>query len=260
LSTALAAGWSHNVLVITDPTFYAVAVPAVLLMGLSKSGFLSGFGALSTAMIALTVPVPQAAAIMLPLLAVMDVTGVQRLWRETDRALLKLLMPAALMGIVVGFVLFRAVSTPTVSGILGVMTLVFLAQRRFKATLSSMQTSSAWARLMAATSGFTSFVAHAGGPPMLAYVLPLKLAPITMTATMAVLFAAINAAKWVPYFFLGLLDWQNLSTSLLLLPIAPLGVWAGVWLTRRVTSAVFYNIADVGMLVVGVKLLWDAWK
>lgn len=249
-----------NAPVITDPTFYAVAIPAVLLMGLSKSGFLSGFGALSTAMIALTVPVPQAAAIMLPLLAVMDATGVQRLWRECDRAMLKLLMPPALVGIVIGFALFRAVSTPTVSGLLGVLTLVFLVQRRLKATLSSVQTSKPWARLMAATSGFTSFVAHAGGPPMMAYVLPLKLAPITMTATMAVLFAVINATKWVPYFFLGLMDWQNLSTSLLLLPIAPLGVWAGVWLTRRVKSAVFYNIADVGMLIVGLKLLGDAFR
>jgi uncharacterized protein len=249
-----------NAPVITDPTFYAVAVPAVLLMGLSKSGFLSGFGALSTAMIALTVPVPQAAAIMLPLLAVMDATGVQRLWRECDRAMLKLLMPPALVGIVMGFALFRAVSTPTVSGLLGVLTLAFLVQRRLKATLSSVQTSKPWARLMAATSGFTSFVAHAGGPPMMAYVLPLKLAPITMTATMAVLFAVINAAKWVPYFFLGLMDWQNLSTSLLLLPVAPLGVWAGVWLTRRVKSTVFYNMADVGMLIVGCKLLWDAFR
>ena len=34
--------------IITDPLFYAVAVPAVLLMGLSKSGFASGFGALAT--------------------------------------------------------------------------------------------------------------------------------------------------------------------------------------------------------------------
>jgi uncharacterized protein len=174
--------------------------------------------------------------------------------------MLKLLMPPALVGIVIGFALFRAVSTPTVSGLLGVLTLAFLVQRRLKATLSSVQTSKPWARLMAATSGFTSFVAHAGGPPMMAYVLPLKLAPITMTATMAVLFAVINAAKWVPYFFLGLMDWQNLSTSLLLLPVAPLGVWAGVWLTRRVKSTVFYNIADVGMLIVGCKLLWDAFR
>lgn len=91
---------------VTDPWFYAAAVPAVLLTGLSKSGFASGFGALATPLLALAVPVPQAAAIMLPLLLVMDATGLQRLWRERDPALLRLLLPAGLVGTLVGAVLF----------------------------------------------------------------------------------------------------------------------------------------------------------
>jgi uncharacterized protein len=33
---------------IADPWFYAAAIPAVLLMGLSKSGFLMGFGSMAT--------------------------------------------------------------------------------------------------------------------------------------------------------------------------------------------------------------------
>ena len=64
--------FSAQLPVVHDPWFYAVAVPAVLLTGLAKSGFASGFGSLATPLIALAVPVPQAAAIMLPLLVVMD--------------------------------------------------------------------------------------------------------------------------------------------------------------------------------------------
>ena len=64
---------------IHDAAFYAVAVPAVLLMGLSKSGFLGGFGSLAVPLMALVVPVPQAAAIMLPLLLVMDAAGLHQL-------------------------------------------------------------------------------------------------------------------------------------------------------------------------------------
>ena len=96
---------------IHDAAFYAVAVPAVLMMGLSKSGFLGGFGSLAVPLMALTVPVPQAAAIMLPLLAVMDATGLQQLWRACDRALLALLLPAGLLGTVVGTLSFGVLST-----------------------------------------------------------------------------------------------------------------------------------------------------
>ena len=110
--------------VIKDPGFYALAVPAVLLMGLSKSGFLIGFGALATPLLALMVPVPQAAAIMLPLLLVMDGVGLQQLWRDRDRVLLKLLMPAGLLGVVVGSLLFGVLSAKAVAGIVGAITLL----------------------------------------------------------------------------------------------------------------------------------------
>lgn len=244
---------------IDDPAFYAVAVPAILILGLSKSGFLSGFGSMVTPMLALTMPAPQAAAFMLPLLAVMDVTGVQRLWRECDRALLRKLLPAGLVGIGVGTLAFGLLSARAVAGVLGVMTIAFLVQRHLRPAGAVAPQSVWWARLLAATSGFTSFVAHAGGPPIMAYVLPLKMPPITLTATMAVFFFVINFAKWGPYAALGLFDWQVVSTSLVLLPLAPLGVWAGIWLTRRVDPKLFYVIADVGMLVTGLKLIHDAW-
>ena len=41
---------------------------------------------------------------------------------------------------------------------------------------------------------------------------------------------------------------------------APLGVWAGVWLVRRVSSRWFYGPAYVGMFLTGTKLLWDGLK
>ncbi|MEO7854613.1 MAG: sulfite exporter TauE/SafE family protein, partial [Rubrivivax sp.] len=66
--SGLLSGWP----VIADADFYALAVPAVLLMGMSKSGFLSGFGALAVPLLSLRIGVPQAAAIMLPLLLIMD--------------------------------------------------------------------------------------------------------------------------------------------------------------------------------------------
>lgn len=243
---------------ITDPAFFAVAIPAVLLMGLSKSGFGAGFGALAVPLMALAVPVPQAAAIMLPLLAVMDAFGLAALWRERDRALIRLLLPAGLMGTVLGTLLFGWLSGPVVAGIVGALTLGFLAVRRFfPPRADAPPPSRAWGWLLGMTSGFTSFVAHAGGPPVGFYVLPLKLRPVVFTATMSVFFAAINASKWVPYAWLGLIDLRNMATALVLMPLAPLGVWMGVRLVRRIPPRLFYGLFELGMLLTGLKLLWD---
>ena len=243
---------------IAEPAFYFIAVPAVLLMGLSKSGFLSGFGSLATPVLALVVPVPQAAAIMLPLLLVMDATGLQQLWRERDRVLLWLLVPAGLLGTLLGTVLFGVLSAKTVAAVVGGLTLLFLAQRLAFAPRADAPAAPRWlGRMLAVASGFTSFVAHAGSPPINAYMLPLRLPAITYAATMAVFFATINLSKWLPYAFLGLLDARNLSTAVLLLPLAPVGVGLGVWLARRIDARWFYRIAYSGMFFTGVKLLWD---
>ena len=112
--------------------------------------------------------------------------------------------------------------------------------------------------ILTATAGFTSFIAHAGGPPINAYVIPMRLSPIKFTATMAFFFFVINLSKWIPYGVLGLLDMRNMATSLVLLPIAPIGVWVGVKLARRISPVLFYRLLYLGMLLTGVKLVWDA--
>ena len=244
---------------ITDPWFYAAAVPAVVLMGLSKSGFGAGFGALAVPLMALAVPVPQAAAIMLPLLAIMDAMGLAALIRQRDKALVRLLLPAGLVGTLIGTLLFGVLSGKTVAGLVGVVTLAFLAIRlAFPPRADALPPPRWLGWLLGATSGFTSFVAHAGGPPVSFYVLPLKLPPLVFTATMSVFFAAINASKWVPYAWLGLIDLRNLSTSLALAPFAPIGVWLGLKVVRRIDSTWFYRLFYIGMALTGSKLVYDA--
>ena len=243
---------------ITEPRFYAVAVPAVLIMGVSKSGFASGFGALAVPLMALAVPVPQAAAILLPLLMVMDATGLQQLWRTRDPVLVRRLVPAGLLGIGMGALLFGLLSSRTVAAVVGALTLAFLAQRLLFPPKKDAPQAPHWVgRLCAVVSGFTSFVAHAGGPPINAYTLPLRLPPKVLSGTMATFFAVINAAKVLPYAVLGLIDLRNMATALLLMPLAPVGVWLGVWLVHRVRPDWFYRLAYGGMFVAGCKLLWD---
>lgn len=243
---------------ITDPFFYAIAIPAVVLLGLSKSGFGAGFGSLAVPMMALAVPVPDAAAILMPVLFLMDILALRALRQNLDRQLIRFLLPFGLIGIGLGTLLFSVLSAKTVAGVVGAVTLLFLLQRLVFRPRPDSPPPPRWlGAILTATSGFTSFVAHAGGPPIQFYVIPMRLPPLVFTATMAAFFFVINLSKWLPYAWLGLLDWRNMSTSLALLPFAPIGVWIGVHAATRMSPTWFYRVLYAGMFFSGCKLLYD---
>jgi uncharacterized membrane protein YfcA len=243
---------------ITDPAFYAVAIPAAVLTGVGKSGVAGGFGILAVPLIALVMPVPQAAAIVLPLLTVGDLFGLAALIKERDRGLLRVLLPAGLAGIVVGYLLFGVLSPKTVSTVLGVMTLLFLAQRTWSKAAAEPRAVPKWFTALAGVvSGITSFVSHAGGPPIAIALVPMRLAPAVFAATTTVFFTVLNASKWLPYAWLGLIDATNMLSALVLAPFAVLGVWLGLKLLRRLPPVWFYRLVSAGLLVTGIKLTWD---
>lgn len=247
-----------NFPLITDPFFYAVAIPAVILLGIGKSGFGAGFGSLALPMMAMAVTVPQAAAIMLPVLLIIDVLGLAAFRKEFDRALFKFIVPFALVGSLIGMLMFKLLPANVVAAVVGSFTLLFLAQRLVFPPRSDSPPPPKWVgALLSVTSGFTSFIAHAGGPPINAYVIPLRLSPLVFTATMAFVFFVINLSKWIPYAWLGLLDLRNMATSIVLLPFAPVGVFIGVRLARTMKPTLFYRILYCGMFLSGCKLLWD---
>ena len=243
---------------ITDTFFYAVAIPAVLLLGVSKSGFGAGFGSLAVPLMALAISVPDAAAILMPVLLLMDLLGMAAFRKDFDKQLLKFLVPFALVGTAVGALLFKVLDIHVVAGMVGAFTLLFLAQRLLFPPRPDSSPPPRWVgALLTITSGFTSFVAHAGGPPINAYVIPMRMSPVKFTATMAFLFFVVNLSKWIPYAWLGLLDMRNMATSVVLLPLAPVGVWIGVRLARRISQVLFYRLLYGGMFLTGCKLLWD---
>jgi uncharacterized protein len=243
---------------ISDPFFYAVAILAVIMLGVSKSGFGAGFGSLAVPVMALSVTVPQAAAILMPVLLLMDLLGLAAFRKDFDMKLLRFLVPCGLVGIVIGALLFKVLDATLVAGIVGVFTLLFLLQRLIYPPQKESRPPPRWlGGLLTALSGFTSFVSHAGGPPISAYVIPMRLSPVHFTATMAFFFFVINLAKWIPYGWLGLIDVRNMSTSLVLLPFAPVGVWLGVKLARRISPVWFYRFLYTGMFLTGCKLVWD---
>src|SRR5215210_6625970 len=114
----------RRVLMITDPLFYAAAIPAVTLLGLAKGGF-SGLGLLSLPLMALVVSPVQSAAIMLPILIVQDVVSVWSYRKTWDLRNILILLPSGVVGIVSGYLLAAKVSDAAVGLALGLISIVF---------------------------------------------------------------------------------------------------------------------------------------
>ena len=241
-----------------DPVFVAIAVLAVLIVGLSKAGLLGGLGVVGVPMLALIMPARDAAGMMLPVLLCMDAVAVWMYRKEFDRSILKLMLPGALIGTLIGWALWAFVSDAMVLLMVGVVTLLFVLDAVFplRKKLEGLPPSRGWARFWGATAGFTSFISHTGGPPFQIYVLPQKLSPAIYAGTSAVFFAIVNTAKLVPYFFLGQLSVSNLSHSVMLAPVGIIGVLLGVWLVRRISVKLFYQIAYWLVLVLALYLVW----
>jgi uncharacterized protein len=241
---------------ISNPWFYAVAIPAVILTGVSKGG-IGAAGGFSVPLLSLAISPVQAAAIMLPILILMDLIGLYAYRRDWDRSIMRVIMPAGLVGIGIGWVTFNYLNDDWIRVLLGVIACGFVAWQVLAGVPAPAQPRRWKGYACAAGSGFTSFVAHSGGPPLAIYLLPMRLDKALYVGTTIIFFTAINAAKIVPYLMLGLFDARNLGTAVVLLPIAVVGILFGIWVRKRLSTLWFYRIAYTLMFVTGAKLLWD---
>jgi uncharacterized membrane protein YfcA len=240
-------------------TFWLIAVAAVLIVGLSKSGLVGSLGLVAVPMLSLVMPARDAAGMMLPLLLVMDAITVWNYRKDADWSIIRIMIPGAVIGTLIGWALWSFVSDAMVLLMVGVITLLFVADALLplRKKLEGLPPSRPWGMFWGAASGFTSFISHTGGPPYQIYTLPRRMAPVTYAGTSAFFFAIVNTAKLVPYFFLGQLNVSNLTHAAMLVPVAIFGVVAGVMLVRRISVTHFYTIAYTLIAILAIKLVYD---
>ena len=175
---------------------------------------------------------------------------------------MKLIVPAAAVGIALGAIFFRYLDAGVIKLIVGTVAVTFsvnwwLNRKKTRAPAKpNMVKGGFWSGL----AGFTSFVAHAGGPPLNVYLLPLAMEKSVYIGTCVVFFASINLIKLAPYAWLGQFTTGNLLTSAVLAPLVPVGIGIGVWAQRRINDRVFYGICYAALVVTGIKLLHDGLK
>ncbi|CAA0111798.1 Uncharacterised protein [Starkeya nomas] len=240
-----------------DLAFALAAGMAAFFVGMSKGG-VPMIGSLAVPTMALFMSPVMAAGLLLPVYVVSDMFGVWAYRREFSGRNLAILIPAAALGIGIGWATASIVTDAMVMLIVGGIGLLFCALHwlggaRRAARPADVPRGVFWG----AVSGFTSFVSHAGAPPYQMYVVPQKLPKMVYAGTTTIAFAAINAIKLVPYWALGQLNPANLKITALLLPVAIAATFAGVWLTRRLPETLFYRLIVAALFLLSLKLIYD---
>jgi hypothetical protein len=188
----------------------------------------------------------------------MDFLSVRSWWGKHNPKQLWILLPSAILGIAIAYLLFDRLNEQYLRGILGIISLGFGLYGLLQGSRLQRRPSSLIGRVCGTIAGFTSFVAHAGGPPLNAYLLPLRLVKTEYLATAVIFFAVVNGVKLIPYSLLGQINLNNLVVSAALAPVAWLGVKLGLRIQDKIEEKHFKQIILSLMVLVGMRLLWSA--
>ena len=237
--------------------FWIAAVVAAFLVGASKGG-LPMVAMLSVPIMSLVMSPMLGAALLLPVYLVSDAYGIFIYRRSFSRRNLLILVPAAAIGIFIGYIVADSIDDDAVRILIGVVGLSFLALR-LRSYLTGVDTKKEadiprglfWGAL----AGFTSFVSHAGGPAFQVYTLPQKMPKMMFAGTATILFAIINAMKVPPYIALGLMDWGDADVMLILAPVAVFGAWIGYRITQILPEKLFFRLVEIALFLISVNLI-----
>jgi len=241
--------------------FWIITIFVTLLIGIGKTGFGGGLVAIATPLMSLTISVAEAAALLLPMLIIADVFAVRHYHDKVDAKNIRILLPAAIIGIVIGAFFFNSFSDKDriLKFSIGVIAVAFVIFQFGKAAifnnLSNTKPSWTLGSIIGCFAGFTSTLAHVGGPPISIYLLPQGMHRTIYVGTSAIFFFVVNLLKLVAYFILGIITTGNLTIVLLLLPILYLGTLAGVWMLKRFNQVWFNRIIYILLFLTGIQLI-----
>jgi uncharacterized protein len=243
-----------------DYIFYVVAFLTVLVIAISKGGLGGGFAVIGVPILSLFISPMEAAAILAPMFCIMDAFAFWAYPPKTwDKKNVRILLPAIILGIALGIMSFRFLDDRYIRLLVGGISIIFslhwwLSRKARKlAQEANFIRGSLWGTL----SGFTTFLAHSGGPPLSVYLLPQHLDKTTLAGTSFIVFSIGNLIKLVGYIGLEQLNHDTLMTASLLIPAVPIGVFIGKQIHNRINADTFYKVCYALLIPIGLKLLAD---
>jgi uncharacterized membrane protein YfcA len=242
-----------------DLAALAVALAGVFLISFIRGAFGGGFAVVGIPLLSLAMDPITAGALLAPLFIAMDLNAL-RYWKPStwSKPDLVLLVPAMVVGIAIGFAVLSVVDRALLAIAIAVITLGFtLLWFIGGGKVEQRPRSTAKALTFGTASGITTMVAHAGGPPLAMYLLPLGLPKHLYAGTTSLYFTVANAIKAGPWLFLGQPTHATWLLMALCLPAVPLGIWSGWRLHERLDQKQMYRACYALLVVTALKLLSD---
>ena len=198
-----------------------------------------------------------AAAILLPVLLVMDVVAMYIYWNKWDLKNIKIILPSAMIGILIGSITFSFTSEDSIRIIIGCIAIIFIILSFLQQNNQLVKPTKKKGIFWSLIGGYTSFIIHSGGTPVNFFLLPQKLDKTVYVATMTLAFLIINIVKLLPYYLLDQLVFSNLKVSLILSPLAPISIYLGYYLHKKINDKTFYLFIYFFLALGGIKLIYD---
>ena len=240
-----------------DITIYLFAAIGVFFFGIAKGGFAGPISMLAVPLMSFVMSPLQAAGILLPLLVLMDIMAIFIFWKKWKLKILKIIIPASIIGISIGALTFQYTSENQIRLIVGIISILFVIISIIQKNNLLLKPTKKKGIFWSSAAGYTSFLIHAGAPPMNFYMLPLKLDKITYIGTATFAYFIINVVKLIPYYYLDLLGPTNLKISISLIPVAAISVIIGYYLQKKLSEKLFFNIIYILLFISGLKLIYD---
>jgi uncharacterized membrane protein YfcA len=214
-------------------------------IGVAKSG-LAGFGVVHVLVFALVFGAKASTGVLLPLLIVGDVCAVWLVGRDVFWESVRRLMPAAIVGIVIGWLLLDRLDEHVCRPVIGGLILALAAGqlvRMWRPDLLAHVPHSRWfAWMMGILTGVTTMLANAAGPVVALYLLAVSLPKSQLIATGAWFFLLVNLIK-VPFSAnLGLIAPSTLAVNAVLTPCVVAGLFLGRSILRRLPQRTFETL------------------
>ncbi|MDX2160512.1 MAG: sulfite exporter TauE/SafE family protein [bacterium] len=237
--------------------FVAVVAFVALLIGLSKGGLGAVLAVLSTPLLSQVMPVADAISLALPMLIIADLFALRVYWRQWDMHYIRLLLPTSVVGILVGTFMLANLPDDVLRRLLGLFVLFFVGYRLLADRLSSIayQPRNWHGTVAGFIAGTGSAVANVGGPPFTIYMLLQNIAPLAFVGTTTLYFALVNLIKLPPLVAAGLMDIDVLLRAAWVLPLLPVGVWAGRKVINRINQRTFERLMLIVLSVTAIYLL-----